>query len=98
LPFTRSAQSLPLVCRRRRAAAIAGDRRRASNLFTCALAMPRAAQPWYQPAREADQERRERHQPWPLRHVQMVEVAVTRQLFAEILSLIAQLRAPPAPA
>jgi hypothetical protein len=29
---------------------------------------------------------------------QMAEVAVPRQMFAEILSLIAQLRAPPAPA
>jgi hypothetical protein len=29
---------------------------------------------------------------------QMAEVAVSRQTFAEILSLMAQLRAPPAPA
>jgi hypothetical protein len=29
---------------------------------------------------------------------QMAEVAVSRQMFAEILSLFAQLRAPPAPA
>ena len=29
---------------------------------------------------------------------QMAEVAVSRQMFAEILSLIARLRAPPAPA
>lgn len=29
---------------------------------------------------------------------QMAEVAVSRQIFQEILSLIAQLRAPPAPA
>jgi hypothetical protein len=29
---------------------------------------------------------------------QMAEVAVSRQMFADILSLIAQLRAPPAPA
>jgi hypothetical protein len=29
---------------------------------------------------------------------QMVEVAVPRQMFQEILSLIARLRAPPAPA
>ena len=29
---------------------------------------------------------------------QMAEVAVPRQIFAEILSLIARLRAPPAPA
>jgi hypothetical protein len=29
---------------------------------------------------------------------QMAEVAVSRQMFADILSLIARLRAPPAPA
>ena len=29
---------------------------------------------------------------------QLAEVAVSRQMFAEILSLIARLRAPPAPA
>ena len=29
---------------------------------------------------------------------QLAEVAVSRQMFTEILSLIAQLRAPPAPA
>ena len=30
--------------------------------------------------------------------VQLAEIAVSRQMFAEILSLIARLRAPPAPA
>jgi hypothetical protein len=30
--------------------------------------------------------------------VQMAEVAVSRQMFAAVLSLIARLRAPPAPA
>jgi hypothetical protein len=30
--------------------------------------------------------------------VQMAEVAVSRQMFAHVLSLIARLRAPPAPA
>jgi hypothetical protein len=30
--------------------------------------------------------------------IQMAEVAVPRQMFAEILSLIARLKAPPAPA
>jgi hypothetical protein len=33
-----------------------------------------------------------------LRSFQMSEVAVSRQMFNEILSLIARLRAPPAPA
>jgi hypothetical protein len=48
-----------------------------------------------QPAREADQE--------VVRHglyvsFQMAKVAVSRRMFAEILSLIARLRAPSAPA
>ena len=33
-----------------------------------------------------------------IRPFQMAEVAVSRQMFAHILSLIARLRAPPAPA
>jgi hypothetical protein len=47
-----------------------------------------------QPAREADQDRVSHR-----RYVtfQMAEVAMPRQMFAEILSLIARLRAPPAP-
>ena len=49
-----------------------------------------------QPAREAHQDRREGRQPRALRHV--AEVAVSRQMFANILSLIARLRTPPAPA
>ena len=62
------------------------------------LALPKAVEPWVadQPAREADQNRREAisHS----RHVmfQMAEVAVSRHMFKEILSLIARLRAPPA--
>jgi hypothetical protein len=48
-----------------------------------------------QPAREADQDRRShgRYVTFP-----MAEVAVPRQMFADILSMIARLRAPPAPA
>jgi hypothetical protein len=48
-----------------------------------------------QPAREADQDRREGSHG---RYVtfQMAEVAVSRQMFADILSLIARLWAPPA--
>ncbi len=51
-----------------------------------------------QPAGEADQDR-----PKVVSHgryvtFQMAEVAVPRQMFQEILSLIARLRAPPAPA
>jgi hypothetical protein len=49
-------------------------------------------------AREADQDRYQGHQPSPLRHFQMAEVAVSRQIFQEILSLMARLRAPPAAA
>jgi hypothetical protein len=42
-------------------------------------------------------DRRQDRQPWPLRPFQMAEVAVPRQMFQDILSLIARLRAPPAP-
>jgi hypothetical protein len=41
---------------------------------------------------------RPHHQPWAHVTFQMAEVAVPRQLFADILRLIARLRAPPAPA
>jgi hypothetical protein len=41
---------------------------------------------------------RQGRQPRPLRHLPMAEVSVSRQMFGDILSLIAQLRAPPAPA
>jgi hypothetical protein len=51
-----------------------------------------------QPAREADQDWREGRQPWRCVTFQMAEVAVSRQMFQEILSLIARLWAPPAPA
>ena len=44
-----------------------------------------------EPAREADRDRREGRQPWPLCHA---EVAASRQMFAEILSLNALLRVP----
>jgi hypothetical protein len=44
------------------------------------------------PAREADQNRRQGRQPRSLR--QLAEVAVPRQMFQQILSLIARLRAP----
>ena len=50
-----------------------------------------------QPARQADQDRRQGHQPRPLRRVPEM-VAVSREMFQEILMLIARLRAPPAPA
>jgi hypothetical protein len=43
-------------------------------------------------------DRRQGCQPWALRHVPDGQVAVSRQMFNEILSLIARLRAPPAPA
>jgi hypothetical protein len=44
-----------------------------------------------QSAREADQDRREGRPPRPLRHLQMAEVALSRQMFADILTLIARL-------
>ena len=49
-----------------------------------------------QPAREADQDRREGRQPCRYVTFQMAEVAVSREMFADILMLIARLRAAPA--
>jgi len=49
-------------------------------------------------AGEADQDRREGHEPRAHVTFQMAAVAVPRQMFQEILTLIARLRAPPAPA
>jgi hypothetical protein len=51
-----------------------------------------------QPPQEADQDRREGHKPRRYVTFRMAEVAVCRQMFADILSLNARLRAPPAPA
>jgi ATP-dependent DNA ligase len=51
-----------------------------------------------QSAREADQDRREVVAHGRYVTFQLAEVTVPRQMFAEILSLIARLRAPPAPA
>jgi hypothetical protein len=51
-----------------------------------------------QPAREADQDRREVVSHSRYVTFQVAEVAVSRQMFTDILSLIARLRAPPAPA
>jgi hypothetical protein len=51
-----------------------------------------------QPAREASQDRRQGGEPWRYVTFRMAEVAVPRQMFAEILTLIARPRAPPATA
>jgi hypothetical protein len=51
-----------------------------------------------EPQRKADQDRCESRQPRPLCHFPDPEVAVSRQMFAGTLSLVARLRAPPAPA
>ena len=68
--------------------------------FMRTLAMPKVAKPWSLTSlREklikigAKVVRRGRYVTF-----QMAEVAVSRQMFAEIVSLVAQLRAPPAPA
>ena len=68
--------------------------------FMRTLAMPKVAKPWSLTSlREklikigAKVVRRGRYVTF-----QMAEVAVSRQMFAEIVSLIAQQRAPPAPA
>jgi len=51
-----------------------------------------------QPAREADQDRRKVVSHGRYVAFQLAEVAVSRKMFAGILSLIARLRAQPAPA
>ena len=51
-----------------------------------------------EPEGEADQDRREGRQPRPLVAFQMAEVAIPRQMFQEILRLIAELRPQPPPA
>jgi hypothetical protein len=66
--------------------------------FKRTLAIPKVAEPWSLTSPGgADQDRRQGGQPRPLR-LQIAEVAVPRQMFQEILSLIARLRARPAPA
>ena len=69
--------------------------------FMRTLAMPKAAEPWSltslrEKLIKIGAKVMSRHG----RYVtfQMAEVAVPRQMFADILSLIARLRAPPAPA
>jgi hypothetical protein len=63
------------------------------------LVMPRAAESWSLTSlREKLIKIGEGHQPRSLRHLPMAEVAVSRQMFQQILSLIARLRAPTAPA
>ena len=65
-----------------------------------ALAMPKAAEPW---SLTSLREKLIKIGAKVVRHgryvtFQMAEVAAPRQIFAEILSLIARLRSPPAPA
>ena len=64
------------------------------------LAMPKAAEPW---SSTTLREKLIKIGAKVVSHgryvtLQMAEVAVPRQMFADILLLIAQLRAPPAPA
>ena len=68
--------------------------------FVRTLAMPKAAEPW---SLTSLREKLIKIGAKVVSHgryvtFQLAEVAVSRQMFAEILSLIAQLRAPPAPA
>ena len=62
--------------------------------------MPRAAEPWSLTSLREKLIRIRAEVVTHRRYVtfQMAEVAVPRQMFAEILSLIVRLRAPPAPA
>jgi hypothetical protein len=64
--------------------------------FMRTLAMPNTAEPWSLTSLREKLIKLVSHG----RYVtfQMAEVAVPRQMFAEILSLIARLQAPPAPA
>ena len=68
--------------------------------FMRALAMPETAEPWSLTSLREKLIKIGAKVVSHRRHVafQMTEVAVSRQLFREILSLIARLRAPPAPA
>lgn len=68
--------------------------------FMRTLAMPKMAQPW---SLTSLREKLIKIGARVVSHgcyvtFQMAEVAVSRQMFADILSLIARLRAPPAPA
>jgi len=62
--------------------------------------MPGTAEPWSLTSlrEKADQDRREGREPGRYVTFQMAEVAVSGQMFADTLSLIARLRVPPAPA
>jgi hypothetical protein len=68
--------------------------------FMRTLAMPKTAEPWSLTSLREKLIKIGAKVVSHRRYVtfQMAEVAVSRQMFAEILSLIAQLRAPPAPA
>jgi len=67
--------------------------------FMRTLAMPKTAEPW---SLTSLREKLIKIGAKVVSHgrsiIQMAEVAVSRQMFADILSLIARLRAPPAPA
>src|SRR6266568_2493198 len=68
--------------------------------FMRTLAMPKAAEPWSLTSRREKLIKIGAKVVSHGRYVtfQLAEVAVSRQMFAEILMLIARLRAPPAPA
>ena len=68
--------------------------------FMRTLAMPKTAEPWSLTSlrEKLAQSRCEGHQPSPLRYLSGGRARVSRQMFADILSMIARLRAPPAPA
>ena len=68
--------------------------------FMRTLAMPKAAEPWSLTSLREKLIKIDAKVASHGRYVtfQLAEVAVSRQIFADILSLIARLRAPPAPA
>jgi len=68
--------------------------------ISCGLALPKAARPW---SLTNLREKLIKIGAKVVKHgryvtFQIAEVAVSRQMFADILSLISRLRAPPAPA
>jgi hypothetical protein len=71
-----------------------------AELGVCTLAMPKAAEPW---SRTSPRDKLIKIGAKVVGHgryvtFQLTEVAVSRQIFTDILSLIARQRAPPAPA
>jgi DDE family transposase len=89
---------MPFLRRQRRASSAARASLHLGN-FMRTLAMPKSAEPWSLTSLGEKLIKIGAKVVSHGRYVfQMAEVAVSRQMFQQILSLIARLRAPPAPA